>query len=305
MRKKMYKYVNSGFNLTSDIEFHQCIQADGVSRDNITISKGEICNYYDRFKKIGAYFTDGKVYFYNDYCYLLITPNSITYQNKTDNTNILKTFILGYGLALLFHLRGEFGIHASAVSNGKYITLISGDSGAGKSTTTAALLEKGYSLAADDMVRVCKDAAKLYAYPAFPYQKLCDNEIISRRLDPSNLIPVGDDEEKYFIPLNECFENNKLPISSVIVLKKYDGDIINFRLLSGSELIKTFASCIFIMHLSDTEFNNPAFVMRLLKALECVKVYEIKRPADKNTLNEVTEIVDKLIKGDDNMCYLS
>ena len=301
----MFKYVNSGFNLISDLEFPFFSPFDGAERTEITIKAGNISDKFSAFSRPGAYFMPEKVLFYNDFCYMIINSDGIVYENRKEHSQGLTTFISGYGLALLFHIRGEIGIHAGAISDGENIFLISGYSGAGKSSVTANLLERGLKLAADDMVRTKKESNALFAYPSFPMQKLCVNELFLRGIDFSDLKPVDGEDDKFFVPVNDRSESNKLPVKSLIFIKKADVDELKIRILSGKELLKVFSDCVFILHLSDTEFNKPEFMIRLLKHLECIKVYEIERPEDKNTLNEVTEIVDKLIKGDDSRCYLS
>ncbi len=69
------------------------------------------------------------------------------------------TALIGIGLGLLLRRRGVLCIHGSALSiNGRTITLV-GESGAGKSTTAAALIVKGGTLVSDDVValRSCGD----------------------------------------------------------------------------------------------------------------------------------------------------
>lgn len=61
------------------------------------------------------------------------------------------TVLVGIGLGLLLHRRGVTCLHGSVVStNGRTIALL-GDSGAGKSTTAAALVAQGGTLISDDI----------------------------------------------------------------------------------------------------------------------------------------------------------
>lgn len=61
------------------------------------------------------------------------------------------TVLVGIGLGLLLHRRGTTCLHGSVVSvHGRTIALL-GDSGAGKSTTAAALVAQGGTLISDDI----------------------------------------------------------------------------------------------------------------------------------------------------------
>ena len=56
-------------------------------------------------------------------------------------------------------------LHGSAISNGKECIIVAGDSGAGKSTTTALLLANGFHFLSDDFVAVSANDSKVYAFP--------------------------------------------------------------------------------------------------------------------------------------------
>lgn len=67
------------------------------------------------------------------------------------------TVLVGIGLGLLLHRRGVTCLHGSVVSvRGRTIALL-GDSGAGKSTTAAALVAGGGTLISDDIAALCPD----------------------------------------------------------------------------------------------------------------------------------------------------
>lgn len=56
------------------------------------------------------------------------------------------------GVLMLLHRRGRFGMHANGLKKGNTGILITGDSGAGKTTLTLALLRAGWSYLSDDAV---------------------------------------------------------------------------------------------------------------------------------------------------------
>ena len=78
---------------------------------------------------------------------------------RPEKLEFAPTALVGIGLGLLLQRRGTLCIHGSALSiKGRTITLV-GDSGAGKSTTAAALIVRGATLISDDVValRSCGD----------------------------------------------------------------------------------------------------------------------------------------------------
>lgn len=67
------------------------------------------------------------------------------------------TVLVGIGLGLLLHRRGVTCLHGSVVSVRERTIALLGDSGAGKSTTAAALVAEGGALISDDIAALCPD----------------------------------------------------------------------------------------------------------------------------------------------------
>lgn len=67
------------------------------------------------------------------------------------------TVLVGIGLGLLLHRRGVTCLHGSVVSVGGRTIALLGDSGAGKSTTAAALVAEGGTLISDDIAVLRSD----------------------------------------------------------------------------------------------------------------------------------------------------
>lgn len=78
-------------------------------------------------------------------------------------------FLLGQVFAFVLHVRGLACLHASAASVEGQAVLFLGDSGAGKSSTVAALAERGCPVLTDDVSAIRKDpGGKLVLVPGFP-----------------------------------------------------------------------------------------------------------------------------------------
>jgi len=120
----------------------------------------------------------------------------------------IPTIIQGAGLAMVLHLQGEFILHASAVAVGGRAILVIGDSGAGKSSTAAALVHSGCPLISDDMavldfgeggvtvrrgplrMRVYEDSARAAGWRQ-PLPKLFNHPVFDdkRYVDVANAFP--------------------------------------------------------------------------------------------------------------------
>lgn len=109
-------------------------------------------------------------------------------------------FLLGSSLGMLLHQRGALVLHGSAVAvNGRAIILC-GRSGAGKSTTAAALCQRGCSFVTDDVCVVSMAAdGTPHVLPDGRQLKLWQRSIDRLDLDDRRGDVVRETFEKYFV----------------------------------------------------------------------------------------------------------
>jgi len=81
-------------------------------------------------------------------------------------------YLLGPVIGLLLRLRGVICLHASAVTLGDSAVAFVGSEGAGKSTTAAALAQRGHTVISDDIVALSERDGVFFAFPACPYLSL-------------------------------------------------------------------------------------------------------------------------------------
>jgi hypothetical protein len=82
------------------------------------------------------------------------------------------TYLLGPVFGVLLRLKGTTCLHASAVAIGGKAVLFTGDAGAGKSTTAAALAQRGHLVLSDDIVPLAEREGNFIAVPAYSYLSL-------------------------------------------------------------------------------------------------------------------------------------
>ena len=86
--------------------------------------------------------------------------------------SLLRLYIQGMMMAMILHQRGSCVLHASVVQIGDVAVAFLGQIGAGKSSTTAALCARGYTLVADDNAAIQLDSIGPKVVPAYPHLKL-------------------------------------------------------------------------------------------------------------------------------------
>lgn len=89
---------------------------------------------------------------------------------------LIRLPLLGPVMALLMHQRERLVLHASAVRVSGRLVVFAGDKGAGKSTTTAAAVERGHALFTDDLLPITIEPdGRALAYAGFPSLKLVND----------------------------------------------------------------------------------------------------------------------------------
>jgi hypothetical protein len=119
----------------------------------------------------------------------------------------------------LIHQRGDLPLHASAVmrpADGK-VLLIAGDSGAGKSTTAAALAQRGWLVLNDDISRLTVNGEEgVLVWPGFQSLKLWEQSCRLLNLDRTQLPATGELKQKYFWSAAAVHEAR--PVNAIIEL---------------------------------------------------------------------------------------
>lgn len=293
----MYYYKLYGFYIATDVKFEQLIEEDfseACDKNVITIVEGDFPDQYRQMEP-GYDFLDGKsAVFSNSCCYMYFKNNSsIVYEKKKGaEQNLLKSYILGWGMSIIGIMRGLLSIHCAALADNDGAILISGSSGSGKSTITTQLLNRGYRLVADDMALV--DAIsdeKPYAFPAFPYNKLCRDAALSQGYDIDELIYIDEDRDKYFVPCKDNFSTEKVPIKSIIMLTLNDKENVFKEEITGVKKMYACMDTLFLNGIHKDKKCGYAVGNMCLKLASKTPVYHVSRPYGKDTTKEVLQAI--------------
>lgn len=137
----------------------------------------------------------------------------VTAQNRRDST-LVKRVLLGRALGYLLHQRGEFTLHASAISIDGRGVVFAGSRGAGKSTLAAAFLAAGHDVLACDISLIdLEDDPTII--PGFPLLKLSREakDALVPTLDP--VMPPVDEVEKRYYDIESAFVDSPVPLERV------------------------------------------------------------------------------------------
>ena len=305
----MHKYSIYGLSIESDVEFMQLEKADDEKKADISIiSKGcheEVTDYLEKMGATQKRYEIGLEYscFENKGGFYTIRDGKkIRYECRDGYTKEMVTgWLLGYCLAMALLQRGVLAIHCSAVVDatreGESAVLIAGEPGAGKSSTTRKLIEEGYKIMADDVAALTVSEEGAYVYPAFPYQKLCRNEVKSTDLDLDDLIYINEDKDKFLVPVKDKFVSSKRPVGFMAFLTVENVNEVKVKKMTGMDQLFAFKHNLFLHRLSGDWENNPKLGQLCLLAASKCPVYIIARPREGNSKKRIVQIIGDIQKG--------
>lgn len=201
-------------------------------------------------------------------------------------------FIIGWAFAFLFTERNCTIFHCSALNINNHGVILSGVSGAGKSTTALSLIESGAKYLADDLAVISsKDVTSII--PSYPVQKVCRD--VSNSLDENKLVHINEGRDKFAYYNLDDYCDTPVKATHIILLNVNDGDEV---IVTEHSRINKWMKTLECMYLSElyVTFGTPEKdKFNCLKLSEKVKVFEISRPRGKDTLKEITDIINEIV----------
>ena len=148
----------------------------------------------------------------------------------------VRVFLLGSCLGALLHQRGLLALHASAVSTKIGGVLFCGPSGAGKSTLLSALLQRGYSMLADDATALTvSPSGDVSIVPAFPRTRLWADAALKLGKELAGLNRIRPSVQKYDISVGGEFPARPVAAGRIYVLSTHASDVIDITALGPAE----------------------------------------------------------------------
>ncbi len=288
--RELFYYGIYGKKVVSELYFPQLVEILSLAEDeaDIIIQAGVISDEI-KAREGEDYWEFGEKFSWliNPTCWFTVENGRvITYELRdAERVMSLRNYILGFGLSMLHLQRGEMAIHCSALAKDGKAILVAGTSGSGKSTTTAALLEKGFSLMADDVALVRVEEGKAICYPAFPYQKLCRDVVEQGNYDMEKLLYINEQKDKFLVPYEGEFDLEGKELHSIFCLGKLKpDDELYMKEIVGINKLRACVNNLFLRRLMDEERYSPLIGGKCLEIASKVKMYLIARPDGTDTL---------------------
>ncbi len=307
----VFRYRLFGFNVKSDIDLYGVPKADFTDTEvdvvleenrklwdeNLYSSEMMKTNQaayiygkdFIKFYKVDTGFYEVRAGKFIDYCQ----------REDCDPTNFYLT-LMNFAFPRIIIERANLTVHGSVLSFHDKAVLISGESGAGKSTMTTELINNGLGFMSDDVMRIgFNDREEVVVYSAHPIRRLCGDTVEHYGFDMNKLKPVTlDEREKFFVDSSDVYEDRELSPSTLFYLSINDGDRPEIKEITGADKI-TLLLDNFYRSEDYVRFGTSPEMFKLISKLgSALKIYEISRPREGMTIKDRAQMVMDVLKKD-------
>lgn len=204
--------------------------------------------------------------------------------------------VQGWAVALAMLQRGHLVLHAATIDRGGGALALAGRSGAGKSTTAVALLERGCRLLVDDVSTM----VDVHRHPAvLPYLRgvhLAPDAARLVGLDYENLPHLAAARGKATF-LADDPGTTPVPLQAVVVLDRSGSSgEVQTRVVTGAERVALLLPHATREGAAPAILGPDAFFRGLTRLATSVPVVALARPAGDDTLIAVLDAVDGVLR---------
>ncbi|MBQ4551085.1 MAG: hypothetical protein IJA49_08340 [Oscillospiraceae bacterium] len=217
MKSNWYKAF--GLRIESEFPIAQLPQAEPGEAD-VRILHADLSGLTDAQRK---YPTANSVFFrgYDQGCNFVTDGRMIQvdpFENYSESK--MGLYLMGSGMGAILIQRGFMLLHGSCVTDGKNTILITGDSGAGKSTTAAEFLKRGWKLVTDDVTCIFDQDGVPMVQSSYPSQKLWQDamDCYDVEQDDVHSLYFSQDREKFGVNVTQHFYEGVCPLTMVVRL---------------------------------------------------------------------------------------
>ena len=206
--------------------------------------------------------------------------------------NHVKHLIAGMGMGLVWHRRGRFTLHASAVSVGPCGVAFAGPKFVGKSTTAAALSALGHTILSDDvLVLDMKDDGGIDILPGPSTLNLWPDAAEAMERDPEAMPQIWSTSPKRLATIAVTGERPTVPLRCIFFLepsRSAEPTIESFRPTEALSLLVGHSHALRIVE--DTE-SLPRHLVQCGRVANEVEIFRLRRPQSLPSIGLVAEMI--------------
>ncbi|MCP3936597.1 MAG: hypothetical protein GY708_14620 [Actinomycetia bacterium] len=202
----------------------------------------------------------------------------------------VRAYLFGSTIGALLHQRRWLTLHASSfLVDGKAV-LVAGQSGAGKSTTLAAVIERGFTMVTDDKTVVFPDGDRLVTVPGHPTVRLHEDAISGAGRSVDGLATLLDSGEKYLWRAPEIHEGT-VEVGALYLLRKGAVEEIAVSPMVGHAAFRAILAATYRRPIVEGLGIGGLHFTLASRLADSVPIFRIVRPADGQTVAAVADVV--------------
>lgn len=214
---------------------------------------------------------------------------SIDQESQADQEEV-NYFLRMTPLAALLYQRGFVVFHAAAVANDQGAVLLTGDSWTGKSTLLTALLQRGWTMLADDLAAVTMDEqGQVLVLPIFPEIALWPDTLKKLGIESDSLRFCDANRYTYAVPGQ--FAAHAFPLKAIYSLNVHSKSSICLEKLPENICYRAVGTYLYNSQLADVMMDRCAYLRCASFIAGSIPIYNLYRPRSSQSLSELADYV--------------
>jgi hypothetical protein len=210
-------------------------------------------------------------------------------RNPAAEDEMLCFYFLDAVLAAILRQRGLLILHANAAVTPTGAIAISGDSGVGKSTTLAALLQHGCTMLSDDITALrLGEEGQVQTLPGVALLHLSEDAAAGLGQDITGLPRYQWRRMKAAIPTQNQMATRPAPLRALYLLQTHAGNDLRVHALTGAGKFAALQTCVYGPLLAQ---EQPGQFPLLAAVADQVAVFRIERPGPLWTVPDVINVI--------------
>ena len=210
-------------------------------------------------------------------------------RNPAAEDEMLCFHFLDAVLAAILRQRRLLVLHANAAVTPRGAIAVSGESGAGKSTTLAALLQRDCAMLSDDITALrLGDDGSVRALPGIPLLHLSEDSAAGLGRDIAGLPRHQWRRMKAAIPTQAAMATQPARLRALYLLQTHLGDDLRVQALTGTEKFAALQGCVYGPLLPQ---EHPGQFPLLAAFADQVSIFRIERPGALWAVPDVTNVI--------------
>jgi hypothetical protein len=221
----------------------------------------------------------------------LVTADTVTFErNPGGEDAVLARRFTDQVLAAVLRQHGLLVLHANAVAAPGGVIVLGGESGAGKSTTLAALLDHGCQMLSDDVtaLRAGAEPGSVEVVPGVAQTHLRPDaaESLGYPVEPAQLQPWR--RMKAAIPTGPGMASRPGRLGALYVLRRCPADDVVVTQFSGGDKFRALQECLYGPAFAG---DYPALFPLMSTVVATTPFYRLDRPQDRWSVGEVADAI--------------